>query len=892
MNTKIFVAITMLMLLMPSVTAGTASIVLELVDNNNDGTKELIATSVFDDDSSIEQVDVFVAGTNSTLRYPFSSVTQGQVFNVPFTSGSTISYNFNDTDGSSIGLGTLIIVQIGESNPPSCGAGCERNPVPTIIYWQRFFPRMAEGNSAYYVDYRVSLNPKYTYTNLAMTYNLNDGTTKNDKTLVFDGTYWTTTFGPFNQEVKIKVTTNLFDSEGRVHEKYKGGIFQLLLPSEGQTCNIGQVVTVSENETQYDATLVNNELIFAPLNGFSYLSIFKSANGSLKATQVIDDDSSIERVDVFYRIGENITQTTFSNVAQDQALGSIPTSADFSWFNYFDSDGTISNISVLNQFSDASVPVILPPVEESKKPNYVNCIKLIPVVASNEKSFEVFVELCKGKDTPQTIKYNYTVDNGAWKAIANLADLGDKWRGSLGVYDGQVILSGYYDATGPLGTRASGSGYDNWYSLIPKEQLECKELCFDATDNDLDGLTDEGCVLLSELFFQKKNIPFFSLSEQPIKGDITIKNSGVVNATAFDVDFYINQTQVFSQQIPILASGASEKVSFSVPYKPAYDGENTVRVEIDADNSVVELLESNNFYEQELSIGKNFFDVILNYNEAYFPGDYKEIKIRDAYERIIENATIKILFPSGKEINLASDSQGIVKFQLTETGTYSITVSKEDFVSFEGTFTVSEIELVGLSDTISIGSSQSFIVQNEEQRQLTDGTVQISSPTGTILEFELNSESRVSFAASQQGRYGLRIVRNEIVIYESNFLATGLIESLLVGSDGLLDLVFGSIIRTPVLFVLLLVLSLGAAYSSYNKASIFFRKGAKGTTEKRIESAMRIGIAIVFFVAPFQFDRFFGFNAGIAAVFLEVAILLLYDYYLQNMKGTRKAIKV
>ena len=66
----------------------------------------------------------------------------------------------------------------------------------------------------------------------------------------------------------------------------------------------------------------------------------------------------------------------------------------------------------------------------------------------------------------------------------------------------------------------------------------------------------------------------------------------------------------------------------------------------------------------------------------------------------------------------------------------------------------------------------------------------------------------------------------------------------------------------------------------------------RGRHKKKIEQAIRIGVAIVYFVLPFQFDRLFGFNAALMAIFLEIIIFIVYEYYLNKIKKTRKAIKV
>ncbi|MAG18223.1 MAG: hypothetical protein CL944_01980 [Candidatus Diapherotrites archaeon] len=885
MNRNLLLILALFVLLPSAMAAST--ILIEIQENPQTLENELVASSVFDDDDSIEKVDLFVTGT-STNQYTFTNVGQGDIFDIPFSSTDTVSYNFTDTDGTTIGLGTLLIVQTGSGNPPGCEGGCTVEKPTNPISYVRLEPRMAPGNSAYYVDMVAELKDGFTISSFVMRYGLNHNWSNQIGNGIFDGEKYILTLGPFTDKIFVRGRFDVVDTGGITHRRGRAKSFELFLP-EDNTCNISQVISVAPYAENPEIEL-EETASFANLGGFSFLTVSVDSGGLLEATTVVDDDLSIERVDVFYQVGDNVTQITYNNVVEGQALGSIPSSVDFSWYNYYDFGGSFSNISVLNQFVEEQQEPPLPPNPDP--PRYIKSGHLTAEVSSDGKSFEITVvvpKVSKDPDVPDGVKAVYRVDGGE-KRFVELVDTGNTYTASVGVFDGEVTITGSATAEGPEGKqwRNIAAG---WFSLVLGEQLQCVELCNDNVDNDNDGLVDEDCVLLPELFFFNKNIPYYSLSSQPIQADVTIKNSGLSNSSGFSVGFYLNDELVSTQPVSSLGRDVAEKVSFEIPYAESYEGENEARVVIDPDNEISEMIELNNIYIQEIIIGPNFFDVELNANDSHFPGDIRQVIVMDAYGIIVSDADLEITVPNGQIITLKTDSDGKAEFLLPVSGTYSIKITKEKFIPFEGKFAIAEIVVTGLREILPIGESQELIIENTAQKKLTSGTLEVSLPEGTTLNYDLSTTPVIIFEVTQQGKYALKIVRNELVIYESDFLATRIIESILFGQGSLIDLLFGPIIRTPTLFLLLIILAALSSYFAYSKAPMFFRKGAKGTTEKKIEQAMRVGIAFTYFLLPFQFDRMFGFNAGLMIIFLEVVALLIYEYYLKQIKG-RKAIRV
>jgi len=535
--------------------------------------------------------------------------------------------------------------------------------------------------------------------------------------------------------------------------------------------------------------------------------------------------------------------------------------------------------------------IIIHPPPESTPEYFSGNLIFYSELSESKKSFTLKVKIGKGTTVPESIYYRYAIDHGTWKPTIPLEDQGETYGTTIGTLDSKFTINGFITAEGPDG-RLMTSHTETWIALIPSEQVECIELCFDGIDNDQDGLVDEDCVMLSELFFLKKNVPYYSLSNKPIRGDLIIKNSGVTNASSSTMNIYLDNELVANVPVQSIEIGDTEQAFFEIPYKEEYEGEHRILVVLDAKNVVSEMIESNNSYEQDIIIGPDFFDVALNYNDTHFPADYRQIHIKDSNERNVQGATVKISTPSSQNIVLNTDQDGLIEFQLPKSGTYSVNVTKEEYIPFEGKFAISPLILVGLKEVIPAGESQELSIENEENRKLEDGLLQVSLPQGLTKEYDLSLAPLVAFTAEQQGKYALRVIRNDLVIYESDFLATGIVESILLGPGNLLDLLFGSIIKTPLLFLFLILLALSSAYFAYLKSPMFFRKGAKGSSEKKVERAIRIGISIMYFVLPFQFDKMFGFNAALLAIFLEVVLLLVYDYYSKQIRGARKAIKV
>ena len=304
MDRKILFAMA-LFLILPSVMSA-ATITLELVEINN--TDEIVATSVFDNDGSIGFVDLFVSSQSGVTRKTFINVTEGQILNLNFNPNDTVAYNYNDVDGTIFGLGVNLLIQgtsIGSCNQPN---GCPPDFTPEVLKSLKLTPRLAPGNSAYFVDAVADVNLSHTINSIVMDYGLNSSVLSQSIIMTFDGTQYVGTLGPFDQKLRVEAQAIAVDGFNIKYSARDLMWFELFLPPD-ESCSIGQVVTTQAPVENFESDSVS----LAELTGTSYLEISISSSGKLTATTVIDDDSSIEEVDIFFQTVSIIVQTIATN---------------------------------------------------------------------------------------------------------------------------------------------------------------------------------------------------------------------------------------------------------------------------------------------------------------------------------------------------------------------------------------------------------------------------------------------------------------------------------------------------------------------------------------------------------------------------------------------------
>ncbi len=130
-----------------------------------------------------------------------------------------------------------------------------------------------------------------------------------------------------------------------------------------------------------------------------------------------------------------------------------------------------------------------------------------------------------------------------------------------------------------------------------------------------------------------------------------------------------------------------------------------------------------------------------------------------------------------------------------------------------------------------------------------------------------------------------------MLVAQSQFLVSGLFESIFYASS-LQDLLFGqSLVNDLPLFLSMLMFSLIAAWLFYSKQHSFFPFRPQTTNQKIFASFLKIFIAIIFFFVPFQVNRLFGFNLGLLIALAEIGLVFMLDYNAKEKKH-KKTIKI
>ena len=893
-----------------------STITISIVDGS------LIAENVFDDDGGIEFVDLVVGTGENTTQYRYENVGQGAIFDVPFTPNSVIYYNFMDSDGQIVNVGYLIFVQ----NPKPPKPPDDETKQPKVVLSYEINVKRAEDNRNYNLEFVVDLNKEITVRNAEVKWGLGEGASRNKtSSLSYDSSdrKWKTTIGPFVGKVVINSGIYVTEQSGKNSALSIGNRGFYLLVSDVAACNetggsvvintegdnpeIGTVLELKETGSIEKINSVENGSIetgsIEKLNSvesskdktlflqnralvdFSYLAIL-NINGTVTATDVYDDDGTIQRVDIFVINGTSSTQYTDTNVGQGMTFPiSIPSGAT-AFYNYMDTDGRVANVSSNNIIGDGTV---LPP-KPDKKPPIFKKLTTSATPNANYTSYTVDFEVLTNDGnynvTSVVMKYKEDVGNN-WQSIS-LQRSGGKWIGSTPSFNNERLLDFSLTMTDAENFTETKWPYSFWFDIVPPSQVRCIEICGNKVDDDEDELVDEGCVLLPDvLFTDTQEIPDFIVIGSPIKIPFTIKNAGVADTENFEVALLLNDGLVDKIPIGQMKVGDYNDIEFRVEDSNIYEGNNRMKIQIDYGNVIPELNELNNTFEKDVVIGMNGLILTLNSNKTDLLGDDREIKVMDRFGSAVGGATVAISYPSGASEEKASSASGLVSLKLTEAGNYLVNAEKEGYASYSGAFNVRAIIVSGIGDVVNIGETIDFIVETEDKKPISDAKIEIEYPTGERNEISLNSLGQGQLRPTISGGHKIIVTRNGIKVFESGFIATGLIESLFIGSNSLGELLFGSILRSPLVFLLLLVICLIAAWLAFNRSRMLFATKAKSTREKQVELAVRIGIALLFFIIPFQVNRFFGLQASIGFVIIEIASVLIADYYNKQIRMKR-----
>ena len=875
----------------------------------------LTAETVYDDDDTIEFVDLYI-GKTTVNHYRYSRVAQGTVFNAAFNSDDTIYYNFMDSDGIATNVGYFIYVQ--NATPPSDTNSTEE--VPQYILGYEINVKRAEDNRNYYVEFVVDINSEISVSTAELNWGLGDAAGRSKRSSftkdVSDG-LWKTTIGPFTDRIIVNVSISVTDTSGKSDSLALGNRGFYLIVSSEAACEmndssvvintaageIGKAEIYSEGISQVSSLMPTQEKHAGATgfadgktayfqdrdpSSFSYLKV-AFVNDVLTATEVQDDDSKIQRTDLFVVQGTDISQYTYSNVAQGDTFPVDVPEGAIAYYNYMDTDGTVVNVS-FNNVVGIETP---PPTPAEKKADMLEKWYIDAAPDEDYTDYTVTLE-AQTNDISysiQSVRVYYSETSLGTTNIF-LSREGDKWVGSIGPFTNEKLLKFRAVITDDTGYSQTKWLYPFWFDIVPPSQVRCIEICGNKVDDDKDGVIDEECVMLPDLMFTgTEDIPHFVVIGNPIEIPFTIKNAGIADTEEFDVALVVNNEVIDTLHAEAMHVDEYRELEFTVDDSNKFAGTNKVKLVLDYANAIPELNELNNEFAKDISVGYNGLIVILNNNKTNTLADEREMKVIDRFGDVIGGVKVTITYPSGEEIERTSVSDGIVGLQLTESGNYLVSAEKAGYTSFSGAFNIRAIKVSGIGDVLNVGETIEFTVETEDKRPVPDAKIEVEYPTGEKSEITLNELGLGQIRPTIAGGHKIIVTRNGIKVFESGFIATGLVESLFIGTGSVGELLFGSIIRNTLLFMLLLIICLIAAAFAYNRSKLLFVQKAKSTREKQMEIAARIGIAVLFFILPFQINKFFGLQASIASVIIEIVSVLIADYYAKQARR-KKAIRV
>ncbi|GEM_PF-3443796 len=729
------------------------------------------------------------------------------------------------------------------------------------------------------------------------------------------GGLFTGSIGPFSEKVVLnaKITATLASkSYDYLFEQKAFGVVKKNIDG---TCSAGQSTFLQKNDfsAQKSVFLAGpasppspppvDPLLKLPFIRIEEDSSAPAGGKNLKAV-FLSETSAISAVEVLIEIPQDgqepeIQRRLFNQVSDEQVLGLGPVPENAKIYYNYQNYETTQNLRTMNFF----LPV--------KKEDSLD----MPVFTHEQEADILDAVAFEVQPSPDcrsyTIRATATLLDASAKAFLRYGFSRNNMPFFLEMPQAQA-QAGLSEGTGKKVLLQSGSGYEyelgpfssgteiyaNFYAENSSGQTDKitgtgteiglqgaavaqQEQCGNYVDDDSDGAVDEGCVLLSDLFFLSENLSEFYPAGSPANISAEVKNAGVISAQAFEVSLYVDNVLLDTKNISGLAAGESQTAGFSAVLEESLSGRKTIKLVIDPSNTVLELNEYNNEAEKDAFIGNNSFDIALNFNNAEIIGDTRIIRAFDRLGNTVHGALIELSLPSGGTLQLETDNGGFVEFVIEETGSFLLTASKNGFEDFQGAFRVPKI-LVPVKETYSLGEEFSVSVQTEDGNPVSGIEVIVTTPLNETKTFFAGEK----FQLSTPGTHRIEIFRNSVKIFGGTFLVTGLLESIFVASSPQ-ELLFGSIINDTPLFLFLLFLCGIAAWFFYQNEKTIIPLKPATSSQKLAETFLKIIVTVVFFLLPFQAARFYGFNAGLLVAVLEILLVLALTFRAKKKKEKR-----
>jgi hypothetical protein len=824
----------------------------------SDSAGNIFAETVYDDDGSIQFVDLFVSEVTVT-QYSFENVPEGTMLLESVSPAAEVSFSYSDYDGTMSCIGVF-----GSISEPDAYV-----PMPILISNVWITPRLAEDNLSIFLDIIAEAAAGQQVSSMSLDYSFSPSGGVLSMPLSGENRVYRATLGPFRKKISLYPVITATDITGAVQPVSLKPHFFEVVTSDENVC--AEVVSAGFSPLRHKERPVAASLAEAE----SSMSLHYD-DGLLYARDVYDDDGSIQQL-IIHVVGDGMEMNyDYGGVVEGQSFSVTLPEGAFAYYNYSDYDGSISGWGLLQPITYGT------PAFPEKS---IDLIKEARVDAVPNKSFTSFsLEFTltpeeEAEIADSYVKYSYSPNSYTEDLYLDYNAGNGTHSAGLGPFFNEFTLysravaqdfSGNYDSL-DLGVR--------WYRLVPPDEIKC----IDIVDGNLGTMPD--------LFIRNDGIPPFVVFEDSLTISPVVKNSGVTDAGPFFVALLINGELVDAQLVEGLAVGQQQAVAFEFDPAP-YLGENEAGILADYFNDVAELNENNNSATKPLIVGYNNFNVIMNYNNTEVVADEREMLVLDRFGRGVQGAAVTVQNPQGETYSFTTGRKGIVSFPINSTGNYFVEVSKKDFQAFSGSFPVLPLD-IRFRKLIPSGAVQEITVLSPSGLPVADASVKVTAPDGAEELLKVSERGAVSFRAAINGTYHFEIVRKDMAIVLESFVSAGIIEVTLgLGGEGLELIVGQELLGNPELLLLLIAMCFVAAFIAYSKSRILFRRGAKSTRQKKIEYYIRVSLAVAFFFIPLQTGKYFGFTAAVFFVLLEIILFILADYWHQKVVKGRKAIKV